>query len=297
MKDPLFVTRAVFLSGSLILFLTGCGLKYTPQESLETLENARREAIEIEYSQAYKTRNKKYTPLTYGQLEISKPGSYRKLDSLYAKKYAQENLRMNTDALDAQIEIQIAVVFNDTNPVLYVETHWFELYDTIHEFIVDRISLNKANKILKVEQLDYFECPKALAAYARVYMLERPFAGYTTDISDAEIEFYTTYKEKAASLQGSEKQEFVLHTLRIMRLAAKHSTLSTDFLLRKLAVEAVGKADPSADLNALKYTVESILEEREGKDAFLHYRVTVSLPGSDKAPMVFDYDYYLRPLR
>jgi hypothetical protein len=296
MKDPLFVTRPVFLIGSLFLLLTGCGLKYTPPESLETLEDARREAIEIEYSQAYKTRNKKYTPLTYGELEISKPGSYRKLDSLYAKKYAQQNLRMNSDALDAQIEIQKAVVFNDTNPVLYIETHWFELYDTTYEYIVDRISLNKANKILKVEQLDYFECPKELAGFARDYMLEEHFTGYTMEVSDAEIEFYTTYKEKAASLQGSEKQAFVMHTLSIMQLASKHSTLSTEFLLTKLAMAAVAKADPTAQLSSLKYTVESIMEEREGKDAFLNYRVTVSLPGSDKPPMVFDYDYYLRRL-
>jgi hypothetical protein len=298
MKDPFFAPRNVFFACSLILLITGCGLKYEVPESLETLENSRREAIEANYSNAYKTRNKTYKPLTYGELVITKPESYRKLDSLYSRKYAQQQLGMSMEDIDAKIEIQKAVVFNDTNPVLYVETHWFELKDSSgYEFLIDRIAVTKTNQIVHVEQLDYFQCPNDLVQYARKYMLEHYFVSYYGEASDQELQFYKSYKEMASTLSGSEKQAFVEHTLRTMELAHKHSTLSTEFLLTKLAMAEIAKNDPSAPLTSLKYNVERILEERDGQDAFLNYRVSASIPGSDKAPLVFDYDFYLRPLR
>src|SRR5690349_1797501 len=106
MKDPIFVFRTVFFISGLFILITGCGLKNTAPDNLETLEESRREAIEIAYGQAYKKRNKTYKPLTYGELEISKPMSYRKLDSLYERKYALHNLRMSEEEIDSKIDIQ-----------------------------------------------------------------------------------------------------------------------------------------------------------------------------------------------
>jgi hypothetical protein len=127
-------------------------------------------------------------------------------------------------------------------------------------------------------------------------MLEGYFTTFFGEVSDQEIEFYTTYKEKASTLQGQQKQDFIMHTLDIMQLANKHSTLSTDILLSKLAQAEILRRDSSALISSMTFKTESIYEEREGKDLFLNYRVTAKTPGSDKAPFVLDYDYYLQPL-
>lgn len=300
MKDRLFVLRAALPTAAIALFsfLTACGLRYTPPETHEDLEMDRRAAIESNYSASFKTRNKIYKPLSYGDLVVVKPNSYRRLDSLYARKYALEQLRSSTEEIDDQIEAQRAVVLNDTNPVLYVETHWFELkQDSTYEFIVDQISLNKANQIVEVEQLDYFVSPPSLVVFARKYMLEEYFSGFGVQTTDQEIEFFTTYKEKASTLAGSQKQAFAEHTLKVMQLASKGSTLSIEYLLTKLTEEQLHKGNyPDMNLSAQVYNVDRILEERNGKDEFLYYRVRVSTPGSDKAPLEFFYDYYLQKL-
>jgi hypothetical protein len=298
MKDRFFALCTVFLIVSAALAFTACGLHYAPPETLEDLETARREAIETNYAASFKTRNKIYRPLSYGELVVVKPNSYMKLDSLYARKYALGQIGSDTEEVDARIEEQLAVVHNDTNPVLYVETHWFELkQDSTYEFIVDQISLDKANRIKDVEQLDYFVSPPSLVVFARKYMLEEGFTGYAMETTDQEIEFYTTYKEKAAVLSGGQKQDFIEHTLRIMQLASNGSTLSVEYLLKKLTEERIRKGNyPDMNLSAQVFNVERVMEERNGNDEFLYYRIKVLTPGSDKAPLEFLYDYYLQEL-
>lgn len=288
----------LFLTGSLVIIITGCGLKYTPPASDITLEENRELAIEHQYAASYKALGKEYKSLTYGDMIVVKPDSYRKLDSLYNKKYALQGLGKTDEALESQIDIQRSIVFQDTNPILYVETHWYEINDSVtHEFLIDKISLTNANKIVKVDQLEDFECPKDLLAYARKYMLEDFFVEYTGNgPSDQEIDFYTTYKEKANTLTDPEKQDFIVYTLRIMQLANKLGTLSAETLLTKLTQQAMTQKDPKADFTTLKFSVDRIMEERDGQDAFLYYKVIVQPADATKAPQIFKYDYFLQPI-
>jgi hypothetical protein len=299
MKDRFRGMHLLFLTGSLLVIIASCGLKYTPPASDITLEENRQLAIEHQYASSYKALGKDYKSLTYGDMIVVKPDSYRKLDSLYNKKYALQGLGKTDESLESQIDIQRSIVFQDTNPILYVETHWYEINDSVsHEFLIDKISLTNANKIVKVDQIEDFECPKYLLVYARKYMLEDFFVEYTGGgPSDQEIDFYTTYKEKANTLTHPKKQEFIVHTLRVMEIAYERRTLSAEPLLTELTQQAITQQDSTAEVDILKYTVESVVEERDGQESFLYYKVTAQPTDATTPPQIFRYDYFLQPIR
>lgn len=277
--------------------MNSCGLKYEPPASLESLEEARREAIETHYKQSFGLRNKKYIPLTYGDLLVVKPESYRKLDSLFNRKYELQQQTGKTDeALNEQIEYQRSVALNDSTPVRYVETHWFELAsDSSEEFLIHRIELDRNNSILEVEQLEQFECTKELVVFARKYMIEDYFVEYASEPSDAEIDFYTTYKERASMLDGSRKQAFIDHTLRVMQLAYTLHTLSIEKLLIRMTTKRISALHPEMT-QIFSFDLKRLYTESGGQQEFFCYQVTVSVPGSTVEPFVFRYDYYLEEL-
>ena len=280
--------------GLTVIMLHSCGLKYAAPPTSEDLENTRRAAIEESYSQTFIARKKEYKPLTYGELIVVKPNSYRKLDSLYTRKYALAQIGSSDEALEQRIEVQKINVLNDTNPIIYVENHWYELQnDSTSEFVIDEIRLTKENKIISVEQLNYFEVSKDWRVWARKYMIEDYFVSYYAAASDQEIDFYTAYKEMASTMEGREKQIFIDHTLKIMQLANKNTTLSAEILLKKLTEQALSTANPGINLSGFTYKVERIMQVQDGLDDFLYYQVSVHSE-TIESPLVFKYDYYLR---
>lgn len=299
MKGPFSASLVLLYLSGLLLTFTGCGLKYTPPPTEESYAEERREAIETHYALSFQKRGMKYKPLNYGEPVVVKPDSYRRLDSLFERKYTLEQLGQSSEKIDVAIEGQRSVVYNDTTPVLYVETHWFEVSDsTKHEFIVDRISLNKANRIVRVEQLDYFTAPADLLNMAREYMLEGSFTSFSYEATSAEIEFYTAYKERAAALRGAEKQRFIEHTLRIMSIASKNATLSTEMILVRITQQKLSKLNPEISERAIDCTVEKIYEERTGAaDVFLYYQVKAEAPGTGKGPWMVKYDGFLQEIQ
>ncbi len=290
-----FLQQLTTLFVGLLLFtLHSCGLKYVAPPTNEDLENTRRTAIEESYSQTFISRNKQYKPLTYGELIVVKPNSYRRLDSLYTRKYALAQIGSSDEALEQRIEVQKMNALNDTNPIIYVENHWYELQnDSTSEFVIDEIRLTKENKIISVEQLNYFEVTKEWRVWARKYMIEDYFVSFYAAASDQEIDFYTAYKEMASTMEGREKQFFIDHTLKIMQLANKNTTLSAEILLKKLTEQALSTANPGINLSGFTYTVERIMQVQDGLDDFLYYKVSV-LSATMEVPLVFKYDYYLR---
>lgn len=290
-----YLTHHVILLLIIVSALNSCGLKYEPPASLESLEEARREAIETHYGQSFSARNKKYHPLTYGELLVVKPESYRKLDSLFNRKYDLQQSGKTDEQLNEQIEYQRSIALNDSTPVRYVETHWFELTsDSSDEFLIHRIELDRNNSILEVEQLESFECPKELVVFARKYMTEDYFVEYVSEPSDAEIDFYTTYKERAAMLNEPQKQSFIVHTLRVMQLANTLHSLSIEKLLTRMVVQRLKETDP--EISQLNFDTQRLFTTSGDQQEFLCYQVTASIPGSSAEPFVFRYDYYLEEL-
>jgi len=293
-----FLHQLITFFVGLILFLfQGCGLKYVAPVTNEDLENARRAAIVESYAQTFSSINKKYKPLTYGELMVVKPTSYRILDSLYTRKYSLAQIGSSDELLEERIEQQKTTVLNDKNPVIYVETHWYELqHDSISEFIIDEINMTRDNKIVSVKQLNYFEVTKEWQVWARKYMTEDFFISYSAAASDQEIDFYAAYKEMASTMEGSAKQAFIDHTLKIMLLANKNTTLSAEILLKKLSEQTLLKSNPEINLTDLTYKVQRIMEIRDGLNDFLYYLVSVDSKTTE-SPLHFKYDYYLRAVQ
>jgi len=275
--------------------LTGCGLKYTPPPSPEVIEEERRFAMQEQLYNDFNRIGKKYSALTYGQLVVVKPDSYKRLDSLYAIKYRHRN--EHRPELDRQIDSQKALIANDTIPVLYVETHWFELaQDSTLEYITAEISMKKNNKITDVKNLDYFQVSKAYEPYARMFMKEESFLSPGTYApSDNELSFYAAYKAQSATLQGEAKDAFMKHTFGIMQIAGKSGTVSTDALLRVLALAEIRMAYPTADVSLLTVKTEEISDTASGKPLFQYYLVTVTDNSTQKRPPVtYKYNAYLQ---
>ncbi len=280
----------------LFVVLTGCGLRYMPGATAESIEEERRFAMQEQLFNDYKTIGKHYKPLTYGELTVVKPDSYRRLDSLYAIKYRNSHRTM--PELEEQIEVQKAIIDNDTNRILYVETHWFELsQDSTYEFFISEISLTKDHRIYDVRNLESFRTEKQYVRFAELFMKEESLLNGEFGLRSDEMTFYSFYKTRAAALSGLEKDRFMAHTFDLMRTAEAIGTLSTEALLRVRTLETIHRKYPMLDLANLKVGVQEIVDTEGGKNEFMYYSVSVLNTKADanEAPFVYRYDAYLQP--
>lgn len=281
---------------SVVVQLTGCGLRYAPPASPQLIAEERRFALQEQLNRDFSSIGKKYTPLTFGELVVVKPDSYRKLDSLYNIKY-RSGSRVRPE-LASQIEAQLAIISNDTTPILYVETHWYELaQDSVFEYLTSEISMKKNHAIVNVKNLDYFQVPKKHAPYARRYMREESILSSGMAPLESELAFYTLYKTRAASLAGDLKDAFMEHTFRIMQLAEKSRNLSTDALLRAITSQKLKEELPELNPANLTFSVEEISDNASGRTVFAYYLVTVSDRAGKNAPLTFKYNAYLEEIQ
>jgi len=293
MKKPYLISGNSFFLLLALFCLPSCGLKYAPPESSETVEADRRMALEQQLSQDYKSLGKKYIPLTYGDLEVVKPNSYKRLDSLFAVKYRQGGNAVKSD-IDNQIDYQQAIIQNDTNPVLYVETHWYELIqDSSYEFITSEISLKKNNSIYSVKNLDYFSTFRRYSKEAESYMRETSILTPGMSANTQELSFYTAYKTHAATLSGPAKDAFLTHTFELMRIIDESNMIYTESLLKILATNEIRKAYASTEVPALTIKPEEVSDNSSGKAVFQFYRVTVNIAGKEE-PVVYLFDQFLQ---
>ena len=264
---------------------------------MESLEEERRFALQEQLFNDYKSIGKHYKPLTYGELTVVKPDSYRKLDSLYEVKYRNRHREM--PELEEEIGVQKAIIDNDTNRILYVETHWFELsQDSTYEFFISEISLTKDNRIYDVRNLESFQTEKQYVRFAELFMKEESLLNGEFGVLPEENTFYNFYKNRAAALSGVEKDRFLAHTFDLMRSAEAIGTLSTEALLRVRTLETMHRKYPMLDLNNLRLNVQEIVDTGGGRNEFLYYQVTVLNAQADasEAPFVYRYNAYLQPL-
>lgn len=278
------------------LSLYSCGLRYTPGDTPEDVEEQRRFMMQEQLSGDYKRINKTYKPLTYGKLTVVKPVSYVKLDSLFEQKYRRRY--EETADLDRAIDYQKAVIQNDTTPVLYVETHWYELIgDSTSDFITAEISMTRDHRIRNIKTLDEFEASKQDVPYAETYMMEESMFNESGYLNNDENNFYSAYKKKSATLSGAEKDKFMAHTFELMRLAAVQKSYATEGLLRSLARKQLEKDKPGTDLSSLKFDVSEVVDNSTGKSVFMYYEVLIrTSPDNGNAPIGYRYDSYLQPV-
>jgi hypothetical protein len=224
--------RFLFLL-SVVFFFSACGLKYVPTETPEEFE-ARRHAIVEKYIQESLASQKLiYSSVAFGETVTLKPSSFKKLDSLYAIKYQNEELGKLDSKLEEQIEIQRMIVQNDTNKVAYIEDHVFSLAhgDTL-DFYSGLFQLNQALAVIEVIIKESVYIPNRYDELYQIYLFEESFFYPGNLPNGEELNFYQFFKEGLNEQTVSEKDAFILHTLKLMELAKVRYTIKTSDLLK-----------------------------------------------------------------
>ncbi|MCC6702074.1 MAG: hypothetical protein IT221_11150 [Fluviicola sp.] len=258
----------------LLIGLSSCGLKYDKGPTLEEINTNRKLSLESQLKKDYASLNKTYTPLEYGNSSVIKPLSYKRLDSLFNEKYQLTQSGLPTKQIDIEIELQRAIIAQDTNEIAYVETHWFQLQeDSLFEYIVGEFALDKQNEIIEMTTLDYFNATKSDVSMAQKYMKETGFAFSTSFTTELELEFYAFMKNRAAQLNGAEKNAFLKNVFNVMRIANSEQNLSTEAIVKKMAQIAITSKYPLIKPLELSYTINSLIDPNISKTELIEVQV------------------------
>jgi hypothetical protein len=216
-----------------LVLVTSCGLKYVPVESPQSFEQRRHDAVEKYVTSQLDSENSPYASIAFGESQVIKPISYKLLDSLYLVKYNLENQGRFDKELEQKIENYRIIALNDTNQVLYIENHIFTLgKGDILEFYS---ALFQMEKDLGIDDIILQESVFLPAKYKKAYLsylFEEAFILPDYAPTQEEINFYSYYKKVLPSLSKSEKDLFILHTLKLMQLAARIKSTTTSALLK-----------------------------------------------------------------
>ncbi len=268
-KFPFFVFAIILLA------LNSCGLQYIPTELPEDVTGNRRVAIESQISRDFQKSEYQYYSVAFGTTEVVKPFSYKRLDSLYQKKYVNENRGVTDNALEQDIAQQRLIVANDTNPIYYIETHVFELRkkDT-SEFYSAKITTDIKDNIKKTEILESVIMPSKYSEMYKTYVYQESFLRPGTTAGRAELDFYTMFKDQSNTLIGEKRDRFVVHSLGLMKLAHDNKTLQTVEVLKFQVLKTI-KENYQVDIaNPIFNKIEELTNEQND---VVGYNVNVTL--------------------
>jgi hypothetical protein len=284
-----------------LVLVTSCGLKYVPVESPQSFEQRRHDAVEKYVTSQLASENSPYTSIAFGESQVIKPISYKLLDSLYLIKYNLENQGRFDKELEQKIENYRIIALNDTNQVLYIENHIFTLGkgDTLEFYS----ALFQMEKDLEIDDVILQESVFLPAKYKKAYLsylFEEAFILPDYAPTEEELNFYSYFKNALSSLSKAEKDPFILHTLKLMQLAARIKSTTTSALLKAQTTDLFhGKS-----YAILNQQFSPILENKEvnslNEQTITGYTFTYSFTRngtnslSESANYAMEYDAYLR---
>lgn len=230
----------IFFSFLIVLSIaTSCGLKYTPQATLEYTQEQRRNLIEKTLTDDFAKMGKKYASIGYANSVKIKPASYHRLDSLFEIKYHMERNGRSAAYLDEAIKIQQIRCQNDTNEIVYLEKHVFTLEGKEAEILAGDFYINKDNQLKDVKFTESYQISKDYINFYTLYAFEQSFLG-NDYITEDEQNFYRLYKSELQN-RGIQKNDFLEHSLKLMQIASYKRTIDTQTLLKELTRKIVHK--------------------------------------------------------
>lgn len=284
-----------------LVLVTSCGLKYVPVESPQSFEQRRQDAVEKYVISQLASENLPYASIAFGESQVIKPVSYKLLDSLYLIKYNLENQGRFDKELEQKIENYRIIALNDTNQVLYIENHIFTLGkgDTLEFYS----ALFQMEKDLEIDDVILQESVFLPAKYKKAYLsylFEEAFILPDYAPTEEELNFYSYFKNALPSLSKAEKDPFILHTLKLMQLAARIKSTTTSALLKAQTTDLFhGKS-----YAILNEQFSPILENKEvnslNEQTITGYTFTYSFTRngtnslSESTTYAMEYDAYLR---
>ncbi len=283
------------------VLVTSCGLKYVPLESPQSFEQRRHDAVEKYVTSQLAAENLPYSSIAFGESQVIKPISYKLLDSLYLLKYNLENQGRFDKVLEQKIENYRIIALNDTNQVLYIENHIFTLGkgDTLEFYS----ALFQMEKDLEIDDIILQESVFLPAKYKKgylTYLFENAFILPDYAPTQEEINFYSYYKNALYSLSKAEKDPFILHTLKLMELAARIKSTTTSELLKAQTTDLFHGKSYAVKNEIFSSILENTAVNSQNQQTITSYTFTYSYKknGTNSLPETInysmEYDSYLR---
>lgn len=278
-----------------LLILNSCVTAYN-KESIQDRQLKQEKAIELRTKSDSKT-NERYESLGFGPLQVYKPSAFNKLDSLYAIKYQYEEEGKLKEYKNSGIEELISeykkVAEESKTEITYELEHIYSLGKTnrltIHH---DYYLLDYKDSIISHTPLYEYTIPSRLKKMQLNYLFELHFI---TDnqrfISPNEQAFIQFYKAQEQELIRTGKlQDFMIHTLELMRLAKKLRTVNTVDLINELVRLQLNRTP--GEITEIHYG--ALLAHENDAEALIKYEITVNwkIDGVEKQK-VFEFSPYL----
>lgn len=264
-----------------LLFITGCGLKYTPTETPENKVLQRKNAVEEYIRVSYADSSSiVYQPLLFGQPTVMKPHVYQQLDSLYEIKFNNEQRGITDRKLEAQIKNQLLAVQNSTEKITYVEHHIYSIQkEKMSNVYFADVYLNNKSYVTDFAITENYQFPSNLLSIFKSYITRESLLYPTYAPTEEELEFYN-YFETQLNLQPSyRKNSFMTTSLTVFLLARNARTLETKPLLQHMAVIQ----SDNRQFNSQKDVIHSVDGIWNG-EVLDHYEVKYTTPsGTFKA--------------
>ena len=243
------MTKIIF-SVLFLSFLASCGLNYTPPPTLENFAGKRKTNAENYVKDQFKDSTVTYQYLTFGQTTVVKPDNYKLLDSLFNLKYNNELRGVYDQKLEDQIGNQQQVVVRDTAKVYYIEHLVYAIdNNSTAEVSFADITMDKNATVTNFAITEQVTFPSNLLPYYKIYLVEESIThpGYLA--AEDEHQFYDLYKARYQELPFAEKQDFLVHTLKLMELINKIKRLDKDLMIRAMCVSKIFARpyDPALD--------------------------------------------------
>lgn len=249
--------------GIFLIVISSCGLKYTPLPTEEDKGKERQTVIQNYLIQDASNNELRYESIAFAEPTYIKPPSFQVLDSLYKIKYKNELRGYIDPELEDKITVQRAIAQSDSLQVTTLENHVFAfLNDSI--VIVNKavFLLDDQNSILevKINESNSFD-PIYFEMY-KIYLFEESFEYPGTVASYDERKFYEKFKREYHSRPLYEQNNFLIHTLMVMKLSKDEKPLSFE----KLARIKLLQKDPDA-----KIIVKSTNKVKEEDGKVIYY--------------------------
>lgn len=200
----------------------------------------RKKKVEEYIAGEYKATNSTYTSLLYGETTVVKPMNFVILDSLYNVKYNNERQGLFEEELEEKIGNQKQIIQRDTTKVIYIEHHVYAITDSINsEINFADISIDPQLNVKDFKISEQHIIPKDLLPIYEAYLSEESIVHPTYLATSSEHELYRFYKSQYEALSFAEREDFLVHTLKVFQLARAIRTIDTETLLKSIGIKLV----------------------------------------------------------
>jgi hypothetical protein len=277
----------LILTASTLAILSACYPNaHTSSRTLTPRVEQRNEAIRKEVRKDVKV-GQRYLDYGFGTERVIKPVSFRRLDSLYAAYFEEEqktgasrNVLMN---LKNEIELEKSKVMADTVHFQYEKDHFFGITSGDSATIIhSKFLLDAQNTVIHVDIQYIFTVHQRLTLYYQAYIRRESFVDFGYAPSREEDQFYNFFDGVAMQLSNAETRgTFIGHMLNVMRAAQQQRGLSTEPLIKQHIINII--TGNIKDYKPLKWS--SVYTNLDENDVLISYEVDHSWTFRDNANM------------